>query len=108
MRTGTRCWIFTKLPAELSVGTIVFNVKGGSRYTVWAASSKLGFYGLNYEFGDGVEPVDEVNPGIATRIAGVSNDRLNGTVYNISGQKIDNTRNLKKGVYIVNGKKVIF
>ena len=21
MRTGTRCWIFTKLPAELSVGT---------------------------------------------------------------------------------------
>ena len=93
---------------EEFAGTIVFNVKGGSRYTVWAASSKLGFYGLNYEFGDGVEPVDEVNPGIATRIAGVSNDRLNGTVYNISGQKIDNTRNLKKGVYVVNGKKVMF
>ena len=93
---------------EKFAGAIVFNVKGGTRYTIWAASSKLGFYGLNYEFGDGVEPVDEVNPGIATRISGVSTDRLNGTVYTISGQKVDNTRNMKKGVYVVNGKKVMF
>ena len=34
----------------------------------------------------------------------MSNDRLNGTIYNLNGQKVNMAQ---KGLYIVNGKKVI-
>jgi hypothetical protein len=46
--------------------------------------------------------------GITTGITSVKtvNDALKGTVYTISGQRV-NAKNLTPGLYIVNGKKVV-
>ena len=41
---------------------------------------------------------------IATGISNIASDRLNGTIYNLNGQKMDKA---VKGLYIINGKKVV-
>ncbi len=54
---------------------------------------------------------EEENIGIATGIESVSEQKSvnNGVVYNLNGQVVGNqsTKNLSKGIYIVNGKKMV-
>ena len=92
---------------EKYYGPALFNVERNKTYAIWCAGSKLGFYGFNYDFGQGIAPIDETQLSIVTRLNGVTMDFSNGAVYNLNGQKMDNTGNLRPGLYIINGKKVV-
>lgn len=77
-------------------GTYKFNVSAGKTYTVYASSSKLGFYGFNYTITGVIEDgIQLVNNGDAT---------VNRQMYNLQGQRISTPAN---GLYIMNGRKYI-
>lgn len=90
-------------------GPVEFNVKAGKAYKFYCAGSKLGFYGFNYKYGPDVTPIVEKTiaeqQAIVTGISLVENATVNnGVIYNLNGQKVQNAQ---KGLYIINGKKVV-
>lgn len=60
--------------------------------------SDIGFYNE--------DEVEYIGTGITNVTAGESS-KGNGAVYNLQGMKMDTSRTLSKGIYIVNGKKVV-
>ena len=80
--------------AEKSNGTVTFSVAEGGTYYVFAAGSKMGFYGFKYVTG--------TSTGISDIQAPKSSK--DGATFNLLGQKVANDA---KGVVIKNGKKFI-
>ena len=81
-------------------GVIIFNVTAGKQYQVFSSGSKMGFFGFKFEAGEYVD-----DPSIPTGISLVENATVNnGVIYNLNGQKVQNAQ---KGLYIINGKKVV-
>jgi len=94
---------------EKYYGPVEFNVKAGKAYKFYCDGSKLGFYGFNYKYGPDVTPIVEKTvaeqQAIVTGISLVENATVNnGVIYNLNGQKVQNAQ---KGLYIINGKKVV-
>ena len=95
--------------SEKYYGPVEFNVKAGKAYKFYCDGSKLGFYGFNYKYGPDVTPIVEKTiaeqQAIVTGISLVENATVNnGVIYNLNGQKVQNAQ---KGLYIINGKKVV-
>ena len=80
--------------AEKSNGTVTFSVAEGGTYYVFAAGSKMGFYGFKYVTG--------TSTGISDIQAPKSSK--DGATFNLLGQKVVNDA---KGIVIKNGKKFI-
>ena len=80
--------------AEKSNGTVTFSVAEGGTYYVFAAGSKMGFYGFKYVTG--------TSTGISDIQAPKSSK--DGATFNLLGQKVANDA---KGIVIKNGKKFI-
>lgn len=80
--------------AEKSNGTVTFSVAEGGTYYVFAAGSKMGFYGFKYVTG--------TSTGISDIQAPKSSK--DGATFNLLGQKVVNDA---KGLVIKNGKKFI-
>ena len=80
--------------AEKSNGTVTFSVAEGGTYYVFAAGSKMGFYGFKYVTG--------TSTGISDIQAPKSSK--DGATFNLLGQKVANDA---KGLVIKNGKKFI-
>ena len=92
---------------EKYYGTFEFNVKAGSTYKFYCDGSKLGFYGFDYTWGPEVEPVNEISIAEKAAIVGiatVSTDKQQGVYYNLQGVRVAQPT---KGLYIINGKKVV-
>ena len=85
--TGSGGWSEGKSDAFTLTADAVLTVKGGTKD-----------YALDYLY---IQSAD----GGTTGISNVNAERNNGAVYNLSGQKVNGS--LKKGLYIINGKKVI-
>lgn len=90
---------------EKYYGTTAFNVTANKSYKFFCAGSKLGFYGFNYEYGEGTEAIDETDNGITTGITTMNADAQAQGIYNLRGQKVENM--VKGQLYIINGKKVM-
>ena len=80
--------------AAKSNGIVTFNVAEGGTYYVFAAGTKMGFYGFKYVTG--------TSTGISDIQAPKSSK--DGATFNLLGQKVANDA---KGVVIKNGKKFI-
>ena len=80
--------------AEKSNGTVTFSVAEGGTYYVFAAGSKMGFYGFKYVTG--------TSTGISDIQAPKSSK--DGATFNLLGQKVASNA---KGLVIKNGKKFI-
>ena len=80
--------------AEKSNGTVTFSVTEGGTYYVFAAGSKMGFYGFKYVTG--------TSTGISDIQAPKSSK--DGATFNLLGQKVVNDAT---GIVIKNGKKFI-
>ena len=80
--------------AEKSNGTVTFSVAEGGTYYVFAAGSKMGFYGFKYVTG--------TSTGISDIQAPKSSK--DGATFNLLGQKVASNA---KGIVIKNGKKFI-
>ena len=86
-------------------GTFSFNVEAGKSYKFWCDGSKLGFYGFNYVWGPDVEPITELPLNDETvGIATVNTAKQQGVYYNLQGVRVAQPT---KGLYIINGKKVV-
>lgn len=79
--------------AEKSNGTVTFSVAEGGTYYVFAAGTKMGFFGFKYEAG--------TSTGISSIEAAAKND---GKTYNMAGQQVSGSF---KGLVIKNGKKFV-
>ena len=79
--------------AAKSNGTVTFSVAEGGTYYVFAAGTKMGFYGFKYEAG--------TSTGISSIEAAAKND---GKTYNMAGQQVSGSF---KGLVIKNGKKFV-
>ena len=79
--------------AEKSNGTVTFSVAEGGTYYVFAAGSKLGFYG--FKFTAGTSGISNINASEAANEA---------ATFNLLGQKVASNA---KGLVIKNGKKFI-
>ena len=79
--------------AEKSNGTVTFSVAEGGTYYVFAAGTKMGFFGFKYEAG--------TSTGISSIEAAAKND---GKTYNMAGQQVSSSF---KGLVIKNGKKFV-
>ena len=80
--------------AEKSNGTVTFSVAEGGTYYVFAAGTKLGFYGFKYEVGTSTG-ISSVNAAAAKK---------DGKTYNMAGQEVSSSA---KGLIIKNGKKYV-
>ena len=80
--------------AEKSNGTVTFSVAEGGTYYVFAAGSKMGFYGFKYEVGTSTG-ISSVNAAAAKK---------DGKTYNMAGQEVSSSA---KGLIIKNGKKYV-
>ena len=80
--------------AAKSNGIVTFNVAEGGTYYVFAAGTKLGFYGFKYEVGTSTG-ISSVNAAAAKK---------NGKTYNMAGQEVSS---FAKGLIIKNGKKYV-
>ena len=80
--------------AAKSNGIITFNVAEGGTYYVFAAGTKLGFYGFKYEVGTSTG-ISSVNAAAAKK---------DGKTYNMAGQEVSSSA---KGLIIKNGKKYV-
>ncbi len=80
--------------AEKSNGTVTFSVAEGGTYYVFAAGSKMGFYGFKYVTGTstGISDIQ------------VPKSSKDGATFNLLGQKVVNDAT---GIVIKNGKKFI-
>ena len=79
--------------AAKSNGTVTFSVAEGGTYYVFAAGTKMGFFGFKYEAG--------TSTGISSIEAVAKND---GKTYNMAGQQVSGSY---KGLVIKNGKKFV-
>ena len=79
--------------AAKSNGTVTFSVAEGGTYYVFAAGTKMGFYGFKYEAG--------TSTGISSIEAAAKND---GKTFNMAGQQVSGSF---KGLVIKNGKKFV-
>ena len=79
--------------AAKSNGTVTFSVAEGGTYYVFAAGTKMGFFGFKYEAG--------TSTGISSIEAAAKND---GKTYNMAGQQVSSSF---KGLVIKNGKKFV-
>ena len=79
--------------AEKSNGTVTFSVAEGGTYYVFAAGSKMGFYG--FKFTAGTTGISNINASEAANEA---------ATFNLLGQKVASNA---KGLVIKNGKKFI-
>ena len=79
--------------AAKSNGTVTFSVAEGGTYYVFAAGTKMGFFGFKYEAG--------TSTGISSIEAAAKND---GKTYNMAGQQVSGSF---KGLVIKNGKKFV-
>ena len=79
--------------AAKSNGTVTFSVAEGGTYYVFAAGTKMGFFGFKYEAG--------TSTGISSIEAVAKND---GKTYNMAGQQVSGSF---KGLVIKNGKKFV-
>lgn len=79
--------------AKKSNGTVTFSVAEGGTYYVFAAGTKMGFFGFKYEAG--------TSTGISSIEAAAKND---GKTYNMAGQQVSSSF---KGLVIKNGKKFV-
>ena len=80
--------------AEKSNGIVTFSVAEGGTYYVFAAGTKLGFYGFKYEVGTSTG-ISSVNAAAAKK---------DGKTYNMAGQEVSSSA---KGLIIKNGKKYV-
>ena len=80
--------------AEKSNGTVTFSVAEGGTYYVFAAGSKMGFYGFKYVTGTSTG-ISSVNAAAAKK---------DGKTYNMAGQEVSSSA---KGLIIKNGKKYV-
>lgn len=80
--------------AAKSNGTVTFNVAAGGTYYVFAAGTKMGFYGFKYTIGTGTG-ISSVNAAAAKK---------DGKTYNMAGQEVSSSA---KGIVIKNGKKYV-
>lgn len=91
------------LGRSVSAGRLGFCYYLGSQipaYRSYISISDLDSYAKQQSFFDLVFDED------ATSIRNVNVDVIEGDVYDLSGRKVDSS-NLKKGIYIVNGRKVV-
>lgn len=79
--------------AEKSNGTVTFSVAEGGTYYVFAAGSKMGFYG--FKFTAGTTGISNINASEAANEA---------ATFNLLGQKVASNA---KGLVVKNGKKFI-
>ena len=65
----------------------------------------MGWIGETYE----TMPIHDVTytANITNDVLQLTNDNSQLTIYDLSGRKVTDTENLKGGIYIVNGKKVV-
>ena len=80
--------------AAKSNGIVTCNVAEGGTYYVFAAGTKLGFYGFKYEVGTSTG-ISSVNAAAAKK---------DGKTYNMAGQEVSSSA---KGLIIKNGKKYV-
>ena len=83
------------IPADgaKSNGTVTFNVAANGTYYVFAAGTKMGFFGFKYTVADGIN-----------NIATETEANANAPIYNLAGEEVSKDF---KGVCIQNGKKFI-
>ena len=62
--------------------------------------------GVEIELGNAEAVIDVIASGNVTGISMMYSDGEKCELYNIKGQRIDDTKSLSRGVYIVNGKKI--
>ena len=82
-------------------GVVILRSKGETTITVWFAGDK-NFKAASASYK--LKVVDEVVNGIQNIT--IDNMPEDAKVYNLNGQRV-NTKALKSGVYVVNGKKVV-
>jgi hypothetical protein len=79
-----------------------------NNYYISETANYTVYFRPNYDGGDDwhEKVLYVVNNGPATGIGSITAEKLqNATIYNLNGQRMQN--NTQKGLYIVNGKKVI-
>ena len=93
---------------EFVVGTTAMQRSWFTHYTPMEAGTEA----ISYEFSDGVNPAITLTIKYSyktTAVEDVVAPQYNGRIYNLLGQEIPATEisELPKGIYIINGKKVI-
>ena len=93
---------------EFVVGTMAMQRSWFTHYTPMEAGTEE----ISYEFSDGVNPAITLTIKYSyntTAVEDVVAPQYNGRIYNLLGQEIPATEisELPKGIYIINGKKVI-
>lgn len=89
-----RGWNYVSVDAEVTEGTLTVAAKGVSTTQYqWASVDDFKLYCLGVPVEDGIENIEAVE---------------NAVIYTISGKRVEgNVKSLEKGIYIVNGKKVL-
>ena len=98
----------TKQVCEFTVGTMAMQRTWFTHYTPMEAGNEV----ISYEFNDGVNPSITLSikySYLMTPVENVVAPQHNGKIYNLLGQQMQTTdwSELPKGIYIINGKKVI-
>ena len=93
---------------EFVVGTQPMQRSWFTHYTTTEASEEV----ISYEFNDGVNPTITLTikySYLMTAVEDVVAPQYNGKIYNLLGQEMPSTElsELPKGIYIINGKKII-
>ena len=97
-------------------GTVTFTSEAGESYYIFCTGSKAGYYGVVFTYeSESTEDSGEDGESDGITSVSASSNGENGTynVYTISGMHVMNTtestdiKSLPKGIYIVNGKKVV-
>ena len=97
-----------KQVCEFVVGSSAMQQTWFTHYTPTEAGNEL----ISYEFNDGVNPAITLTikySYLMTAVEDVVAPQHNGKIYNLLGQQMSTTdmSELPKGIYIINGKKVI-
>lgn len=89
-----RGWNYVSVDAEVTEGTLTVAAKGVSTTQYqWASVDDFKLYCLGVPVENGIENIETVK---------------NAVIYTISGKRVEgNVKSLEKGIYIVNGKKVL-
>ncbi len=98
----------SKQVCEFVVGSSAMQQTWFTHYTPTEAGNEL----ISYEFNDGVNPAITLTikySYLMTAVEDVVAPQHNGKIYNLLGQQMSTTdlSELPKGIYIINGKKVI-
>ena len=93
---------------EFTVGTMPMQRSWFTHYTVYEKSVEV----ISYKFEDGVNPAITLSIEynyLMTAVEDIVTPQHNGKIYNILGQLMPTSElsELPKGIYIINGKKVI-